>query len=66
MNKSHCVIRGKSTVPSDIFGKAIANLGFECHHVTKNEAGDEVSDMKLYDRIRVIEFIGIMLSYPKR
>jgi len=52
LNKSYCIVRGKPHVPSEMFGKAIANLGFECHLVSKNENNEEVRN-KIYSNVNV-------------
>jgi len=40
--KNHCIVRGKRHVASEVFGVAIANLGFEVSLLTKNETLEEI------------------------
>jgi len=44
IKKCHCLIRAKSHMPDEVFGKSIANLGFECHLVTRVDNDDEVTN----------------------
>lgn len=42
LSRNVCVIRGKLSLPSEQFAQTIANLGYECFLVVKNDLKQEV------------------------
>lgn len=71
MKKCFCVIRVKLHATPEVFGKAVANLGYECYLVALNEKNEEVhcithskTTNSIYLKMGwlIVDFIGVLIS----
>lgn len=56
MKKCYCMVRGKSHLPNELYGITIANLGFECHLVSRFENKEVLYLYTLFQLFMINEF----------